>query len=180
MEDEEVSLWGSGLISLDMGRLGATSPPLGRPTGYRYATLGHPVEYIMHYKWKAGESPLLMSGSHLCIPRNETLQPPYFQNRIIMFSLPILTLIYLWEIYLLLGSVCLFCCSQISPDSSWEYINRSQTHECGNWDWGPTIPRKGIHKGIFVAVCKVKSNKNLGPECTLLDGFSMIFATHSK
>ncbi len=19
---------------------------------------------------------------------------------------------------------------------SWEYINRSQTHECGNWDWG--------------------------------------------
>jgi hypothetical protein len=30
-----------------------------------------------------------MSGSHLCIPRKETVQRPYFQNRIIMFCLPI-------------------------------------------------------------------------------------------
>ncbi len=29
-------------------------------------------------------------------------------------------------------------------DRSWEYINRSQTHECGNWDWGRAIPRKGM------------------------------------
>ncbi len=34
-------------------------------------------------------------------------------------------------------------------DQSWEYINRSQTHECGNWDWGGAIPRKGIHKWNF-------------------------------
>ncbi len=33
---------------------------------------------------------------------------------------------------------------------SWEYINRSQTHECGNWDWGRAIPRKGIHKWVFL------------------------------
>ncbi len=39
-----------------------------------------------------------MSGSHLCIPRNETVQPPYFQNRITMFCLPSPTLIYIWEI----------------------------------------------------------------------------------
>jgi hypothetical protein len=32
---------------------------------------------------------------------------------------------------------------------SWEYINRSQTHECGNWDCGRPIPRKGIHKWDF-------------------------------
>jgi hypothetical protein len=25
-------------------------------------------------------------------------------------------------------------------DTSWEYTIRSQTHECGNWDWGPDIP----------------------------------------
>ncbi len=25
-------------------------------------------------------------------------------------------------------------------DRSWEYINRSQTHECGNWAWGRAIP----------------------------------------
>jgi hypothetical protein len=30
-----------------------------------------------------------------------------------------------------------------------EYINRSQTHECGNWDCGRIISRKGIHKWDF-------------------------------
>jgi hypothetical protein len=30
------------------------------------------------------------------------------------------------------------------------YINRSHTHECGNWDWGHTIPRKGIRKWDFL------------------------------
>ncbi len=34
----------------------------------------------------------------------------------------------------------------IYVDWSWKYVNRSQTHECGNWDWGRAIPRKGIHK----------------------------------
>jgi hypothetical protein len=33
-----------------------------------------------------------MSGSHLCIPRNETVQPLYFQNKILMFCLSIPTL----------------------------------------------------------------------------------------
>jgi hypothetical protein len=28
--------------------------------------------------------------------------------------------------------VCLFCWRKY-VDRSWEYINRSQTHECGNW-----------------------------------------------
>ena len=27
-----------------------------------------------------------------------------------------------------------------------QYINRSQTHKCGNWGWGRAIPRKGIYK----------------------------------
>jgi hypothetical protein len=34
-------------------------------------------------------------------------------------------------------------------DRSWEYINRSQTHECGNWDCDRTIPFLGIHKWNF-------------------------------
>jgi hypothetical protein len=34
-------------------------------------------------------------------------------------------------------------------DRSWVYINRLQTHECGNWVWGRAIPRKGIHKCDF-------------------------------
>ncbi len=49
-----------------------------------------------------------MSGSHLCIPRNETVPRPYFLKRITMFYLPIPT-----EIYIFPGSVCLFCCRQI-------------------------------------------------------------------
>ncbi len=37
----------------------------------------------------------------------------YFQNRIIMFGLPVPTLTYLWEIYIFPGSICLFCCREI-------------------------------------------------------------------
>jgi hypothetical protein len=32
------------------------------------------------------------------------------------------------------------------------YVNLSQTHECGNLDWGRTFSFLGIHNGIFVAV----------------------------
>ncbi len=35
-------------------------------------------------------------------------------------------------------------------DRSWEYIIRSQTHECMNWDWGRTIPFVGIHELDFL------------------------------
>jgi len=39
-------------------------------------------------------------------------------------------------------------------DRSWEYtIKRSQTHECGNWDWGRAFPFWEYTNGIFVAVC---------------------------
>jgi hypothetical protein len=33
-----------------------------------------------------------------------------------------------------------------------KHINRSQTHGCGNWDWGCTIPFLGIHKWNLRAV----------------------------
>ncbi len=42
-----------------------------------------------------------------------------------------------------------YICCRKYVDRSWEYINLSQTHECGNWDWGRSIPRKGIHKWDF-------------------------------
>ncbi len=51
------------------------------------------------------------------------------------------------------------CCRKY-VDRSWEYINHSQTHECGNWDWGRAIPRKGIHKWDFrcsAHPCKAKN-----------------------
>ncbi len=58
------------------------------------------------------------------------------------------TFMCLWAIYIFPRSICPFCCRKY-VDRSWEYINRSQTHECGNWDWGRAIPRKGIHKCHF-------------------------------
>ncbi len=77
----------------------------------------------------------------------------YFQNRIIMFCLPVPTLVYLREIFIFLEPTCLFCSTEILyVDRSREYINCSQTHECGNWDWGRAIPRKGIHKWDFPCI----------------------------
>ncbi len=90
-----------------------------------------------------------MSGSDLCIPRNETALPRYFQNRIIMFCLPISTFMHLWAIYMFPGSVCLFCCSQRGRLMLGIYINSSQIHECRNWVWGPTVSFLGIHKSDF-------------------------------
>ncbi len=34
-------------------------------------------------------------------------------------------------------------------DRTWEYINRSQTHECRNWDWGRANSFLGIYKWDF-------------------------------
>jgi hypothetical protein len=33
---------------------------------------------------------------------------------------------------------------------TWEYIDCSQTHECGNWDRGRAIPFLGTHKFKFI------------------------------
>ncbi len=69
-------------------------------------------------------------------------------RKIIGVSVPIFTFMRLWAIYIFPRSVCLFCWRKY-VDRSWDYINRSQTHECWNWGWGRAIPRKGIHKWGF-------------------------------
>ncbi len=43
-------------------------------------------------------------------------------------------------------------------DRSWKFINCSQTHECGNWNWVRAIPYLGAHKWGFryrVDICAV-------------------------
>ncbi len=49
-------------------------------------------------------------------------------------------------------------------DPSWKYIIRSQTHEFGNWDWGPDIPFLGIFVSNFrhfvFAVCIIQDLKS--------------------
>jgi hypothetical protein len=92
----------------------------------------------------------------------------YSQTRNIGVSVPILTFMSLWAIYIFSRSICLFCWRKY-VDRSWDYINRSQTHECWNWGWGRAIPRKGIHKwdfrcSVLFAICSWKSatiRKNL-------------------
>ncbi len=101
-----------------------------------------------------------MSGSHLYIPRNETVQLPYFQTRIIMFSLPIPTLIFLWEIYVFPGSVCLLRCSQIcglgiykSLTDTWMWKlglrpRNSQKRNIYKWDFRCSVYTESLIVGI--------------------------------
>ncbi len=62
-------------------------------------------------------------------------------------SVPISTFM-LWAIYFFAGSVHIFPAAELA-DRWWEYINCSQTHECGNWDCGRAIPFLGIFVSNF-------------------------------
>ncbi len=72
-----------------------------------------------------------------------------FETKIIMFSLPVPTLIYLRGIYIYFQDWSAYSAAGKYVDVSWEFINPSQTHECGNWDWDRAIPRTEIHKWDF-------------------------------
>ncbi len=91
-----------------------------------------------------------------------------------------------FHIHVSVSDICMFPGSvHIFPpaekaDPSWEYIIRSQTHECGNWDWDPDIPFLGIFVQIFDILslqCSIES----GPHfffCRLI-GFPPPSSYHS-
>jgi hypothetical protein len=77
--------------------------------------------------------------NHICNDRancKETIlkiRNKYSQKRNCVATVPTSTFMCLRAIYILPPSVCVFGCRKY-VDLSWEYINRSQTHGCGNWD----------------------------------------------
>jgi hypothetical protein len=89
----------------------------------------------------------------------------YFQNRIIMFYLPVPTLIYLWEIYILPGSICLFCSREECGPILGIYKSLTDT-----WMWKlglrPRNSQKGIHKWDFH--CSVCMPRNIAGALKLL------------
>ncbi len=92
---------------------------------------------------KGGKNPIQMSGSNLCIPRNETVVSKTELQYNVLSSPSSYTHMSVRDLYIS-GRVRLFCCWEICGPILG--INRSETHKCGNWDWGLAIPRKGTHK----------------------------------
>jgi hypothetical protein len=86
-------------------------------------------------------------------------RPRYFQNRMIMFCLPIPTFMYLWAIYILPGRSAYFSAAK-DADCSWEYIHRSQIHECRIGNEARTVLFLGIQKSDFRYSVYTESRKS--------------------
>jgi hypothetical protein len=85
-----------------------------------------------------------MSGFDLCTPKNETLRPRYFQNRIIIFCLPVSTFMYV-----LVSD--LNSHNRSAKDRSWEYLKslKDTVHEYRNWEQGRAVLFLGIYVSNF-------------------------------
>jgi hypothetical protein len=81
-----------------------------------------------------------MSGFNLCIPINETdISKTELQYNVMSPSS--YTHISARDLYISRISLPILLQGNM--------FTRSQTHECGNWDWGRAIPRKVIHNWDF-------------------------------
>ncbi len=78
--------------------------------------------------------------SHLCIPRNETVT--CISKRELYFSVSQFLHSYICKRFIHFLDRSDYSAAGKYVDRFWEYINRSQTHECGNWDWGREKKKK--------------------------------------
>jgi hypothetical protein len=95
----------------------------------------------------------------------------YSQKRNCEASVTISTLMYLWGIYTYIPTIGLPILLQENmwTQNLWEYINQSQTPECGYWDWGHAIYFLGIHKWDFR--CSVHTEPDIDYFVFFLDTF---------
>jgi hypothetical protein len=49
-----------------------------------------------------------------------------------------------------------------------EHINRSQKHDCGNWDWGRAVSFLEVHKSHFLCSVAVEDKRNGGKVFVLI------------
>ncbi len=105
----------------------------------------HPHIFSSYFGQDGNQGSTLTFRPLPCKDKMPKIWNKYSEKRNIGASVPIFTVMCLWAKYIFPQWVCLFCWMKY-VDWSWEYINRSKTHECGNWGWGRAIPRIGIYK----------------------------------
>jgi hypothetical protein len=106
---------------------------------------------VISFSWamyKYNFSLIAIKNISVALKRNFTFM--ISEKRNCSASVPISTFMSRWAIYIFPGSVHIFSCSRIGrPIVRILYINSSQTHECGNWNWSCAIPFLGIFVSNF-------------------------------
>ncbi len=95
-------------------------------------SVDHQVNKKRKIKHTANEGPVRIQYKGLAPIYVFTEMKLLFPKQNFMFCLPAPTLIYLLGIYIYFQDRSVWCRKYV--DLFLEYINRSWTHECGNWD----------------------------------------------
>ncbi len=84
----------------------------------------------------------------VCIPINETV----ISQTELLYSVSQFLYSYICGRFIYFQDRSAYSAVGKYVDRSWEYINHSQTHECGNWSEAAEFPEKEYVNGNFLAV----------------------------